>query len=69
LIGFFVDFTMSYTGKSSGTGEPFPEPANAGEQVNISYGFLSHTPFLEKLQKLTHNQRTSPLSHGEMKYI
>ena len=47
LVGFFVDFAVSYTGKSSGTGESFPEPANAGEQVNISYGFLSHTPYLE----------------------
>ena len=47
LIGFFVDFAVSYTGKSSGTGESFPEPANTGEQVNISYGFLYHAPYLE----------------------
>jgi len=46
LIGFFVDFAVSYTGKSSGTGESFPEPANTGEQVNISYGFLYHAPYL-----------------------
>ena len=46
LIGFFIDFAVSYTGKSSGTGEPFPEPANTGEQVNISYGFLYHAPYL-----------------------
>ena len=46
LVGFFVDFAVSYTGKSSGTGESFPEPANTGEQVNISYGFLYHAPYL-----------------------
>lgn len=44
-VGIFVDLAMSYTGKSSGTAESFPEPANAGEQVNISYGFSYHTPF------------------------
>ena len=46
LVGFFVDFAVSYTGKSSGTGESYPEPANTGEQVNISYGFLYHAPYL-----------------------
>ena len=45
-VGVFVDFAVSYTGKSSGTGESFPEPANTGEQVNISYGFLYHAPYL-----------------------
>ena len=60
-VGLFVDFAVSYTGKSSGTGEPFPEPADAGEQVNISYGFLYHAPFEGFDESLKHNQWTSPL--------
>ena len=47
LVCLFVDLAMAYAGKPSGAGEPFPEPANAGEQVNISYGFLYHAPYLE----------------------
>lgn len=45
LVGLFVDFAMAYADKISGPAESFPEPANAGEQVDISYGFLYHAPF------------------------
>ena len=45
-VGIFVDLAMSYTGKSSGTAESFPEAANAGEQVDISYGFSYHAPYM-----------------------
>ena len=62
LVCFFVDLAMAYAGKPSGAGEPFPEPANAGEQVNISYGFLYHAPFEGFDESLKHNQWTSPLS-------
>ena len=61
LVCFFVDFAMAYAGKPSGAGEPFPEPADAGEQVNISYGFLYHAPFVGFDESLKHNQWTSPL--------
>ena len=60
-VGLFVDLAMAYAGKPSGTGEPFSEPANAGEQVNISYGFLYHAPFEGFDESLKHNQWTSPL--------
>ena len=46
LVGIFVDLTMAYADKTSGPAESFPEPANTGEQVNISYGFLYHAPYL-----------------------
>ena len=61
LVCLFVDFAMAYAGKPSGAGEPFPEPADAGEQVNISYGFLYHAPFEGFDESLKHNQWTSPL--------
>ena len=69
LVCFFVDFAMAYAGKPSGAGEPFPEPADAGEQVNISDGFLYHAPFEGFDESLKHNQWTSPLSFREMKSI
>lgn len=47
LVGLFVYLTMAYADKISGPAESFPESANAGEQVNISYGFLYHTPTLK----------------------
>ena len=62
LVCLFVDLAMAYAGKPSGTGEPFPEPANAGEQVNISYVFSYHAPFEGFDESLKHNQWTSPLS-------
>ena len=68
LVCFFVDLAMAYAGKPSGAGEPFPEPADAGEQVNISYGFLYHAPFERFDESLKHNQWTSPLFR-EMKSI
>ena len=68
-VGLFVDFAMAYAGKPSGAGEPFPEPADAGEQVNISYGFLYHAPFEGFDESLKHNQWIPPLSFREMKSI
>ena len=68
-VGIFVDFAMSYTGKSSGTAKSFPEPADAGEQVDISYGFLYHAPLGGFNESLKHNQWTLPLSFHEMKSI
>ena len=68
-VGLFVDFAMAYAGKPSGAGEPFPEPANAGEQVDISYGFLYHTPCSQIGICLKHNQWTSPLSLSGMESI
>ena len=65
-VGIFVDLAMSYTGKSSGTVESFPESANAGEQVDISYGFSYHAPFGDFDKSSKHNQWTSPLSLSEM---
>ena len=45
LVGIFVDLTMAYADKTSGPAESLPEPADAGKQVNIRYGFGHHTPF------------------------
>ena len=39
-LRMFVLFTMAHTFKSSGPLQSFAEPADTGEQVDISYGFL-----------------------------
>ena len=62
LVCFFVDLAMAYAGKPSGTGEPFPEPADTGKQVDISYSFSYHAPCSQIGICLKHNQWTSPLS-------
>lgn len=69
-VGLFIDFTMANTGKSSGTGESLSEPADAGEQVNISYCLSDHTPSLKICKRLKYNQAASPLfSNSEIKCI
>lgn len=68
-VGLFVNFTMADTGKSSGAGEPLSEPADAGEQVNISYCLSYHAPSLKICKQLRDNQAASLLSNGKMKYI
>ena len=45
LVGTLVDFAMAHTGKASGAGKPFPEPACAGKQVDkLDSRYI--TPFL-----------------------
>lgn len=58
-----------YTGESSGTSESFSKPADAGEQVNISYCLSYHAPSLKICKQLRDNQAASLLSNGKMKYI
>ena len=67
LVGIFVDLTMAYADKTSGPAESFPEPADAGKQVNIRYGFGHHAPFYEFGETLLHNQPASPLSWCSVK--
>lgn len=67
LVGIFVDLTMAYADKTSGSAESLPEPADAGKQVNIRYGFGHHAPFYEFGETLLHNQPASPLSWCSVK--
>ena len=55
-VGLFIDFTMANTGESSGTSESFSKPADAGEQVNISYCLSYHAPSLKICKQLRDNQ-------------
>ena len=50
-VGVFVDFAVSYTGKSSGTGESLAETADAGEHIHeLDQGHNSRWGCLSNLQ-------------------
>ena len=46
-LRMLVLFAMACTFKSPGTAQPLPEPADAGEHINKSYGFSHHAPSLK----------------------